>query len=297
MSLFQKKNKEKAYIVCKHCGHKEVVNKKLYANILGASVSGAGWMAWTTYAFAGTGVAAPMCAALGFGGVVLTKYSDEITQWFSKYYKCRVCGFKRWRLVGEKELFAERHIKSLEEELESLKKEQDDLLQKAQQSGSKSLENKDIRKEFIKILNEAKTEIDIISPWISNRVIDQFMLDRLNRAAERGVIIKILYGIGAPNSFNSNNEDDRNKRSDECAIKIYNAIKNKEKIHIMKTNTHAKLILCDNDRYLITSFNILSFDGAYDGDDQRGELADMSHNKAMLLDRRNRFFNFTGFKI
>lgn len=298
MSLLEKKNKEKTYIVCRHCGHKEVVNKKLFANILGASVSGAGWLAWTTYAFAGTGIALPLCITLGLSGVALTKYSDELTQWFSKYYKCKSCGFKRWRVVSEKDLLTENRIKSQEEELKLLKKEQDSFIrEKEQNAQNKILVNQDIRNEFIKIINEAKTEIDIISPWMNKHVVDQILLDKLNRAAERGVSIKILYGIGTPNSSNNKEDKSRTKRSDDCARKIYSSIRNKDKIHIMKTNTHAKLILCDDDRYLITSFNTLSFDGAYIGDDQREELAELSHDKTNLQAYREHYFNFTGLNV
>lgn len=83
-------------LVCKHCGHKETVNKKFFVKALGGAVAGFGFWAWVAFIFAGTGFALPICIAIVTGGVALAAFSDEIAEWASKKFSCPNCGEKNW---------------------------------------------------------------------------------------------------------------------------------------------------------------------------------------------------------
>lgn len=88
-----------ADIECKNCYHKEEVNKEFFIKLIGGSFVGGGFWAWITYFFAGTGFAFGICAAMITGGVALLAFSDEITKFVSKKYKCPACGSRNWRLI------------------------------------------------------------------------------------------------------------------------------------------------------------------------------------------------------
>lgn len=88
----------KMYIKCKHCGHKESLDKRFFAKIIGGAVSGFGFWAWVTYLFAGTGLALPICVAIVTGGVAIAAFADEITIWVSKKYSCPQCSYKNWKV-------------------------------------------------------------------------------------------------------------------------------------------------------------------------------------------------------
>ena len=86
------------FIVCKHCGHRETLNKTFFVKIIGGAVSGFGFWAWVSFLFAGTGFAMAICIAIVMGGVAIAAYSDEISQWVSERYDCPVCGRREWKV-------------------------------------------------------------------------------------------------------------------------------------------------------------------------------------------------------
>lgn len=89
-------------IKCAKCGHIEEVNKELIASVIGGSVSAFGFWAWTSYLFAGTGMALAICSAIIIGGPALYAYSNEIIQWLiQKGYKCKNCNSQNWIILKE----------------------------------------------------------------------------------------------------------------------------------------------------------------------------------------------------
>ncbi|MGL2617109.1 hypothetical protein ACQJ54_00575 [Helicobacter pylori] len=64
-----------AYLKCKSCGHKEKTSLKFFVRVIGAALPARGVAAWTTYLFAGTGFALPICAAIITGGVAILAFS------------------------------------------------------------------------------------------------------------------------------------------------------------------------------------------------------------------------------
>ncbi|GAA8446470.1 hypothetical protein HpNP61_09340 [Helicobacter pylori] len=53
---------------------------KFFVRVIGAALPAGGAAAWTTYLFAGTGFAAPICAAIIAGGVATLAFQDEIIE-------------------------------------------------------------------------------------------------------------------------------------------------------------------------------------------------------------------------
>lgn len=146
------------------------------------------------------------------------------------------------------------------------------------------LVNEQIRNKFLETFFIAKKEIDIASPWISNDVVDKELINLMEYALRNKVKIKILYGIG---------DDERTRRTDEMAAYLLHRFSKYNELFIMrKTNTHYKILICD-DKYAISgSYNFLSFRGDYNGKDDRGEGAEYIDNKEMILNRRKYYFDF-----
>ncbi|WCB33988.1 hypothetical protein [Helicobacter pylori] len=82
-----------AYLKCKSCGHKEKTSLKFFVRVIGATLPAGGAATWTTYLFAGTGFALPICAAIITRGVAILAFQDEIIEWLAdKGYRCEKCG-------------------------------------------------------------------------------------------------------------------------------------------------------------------------------------------------------------
>ncbi|MCX8047513.1 MAG: phospholipase D-like domain-containing protein [Anoxybacillus gonensis] len=153
---------------------------------------------------------------------------------------------------------------------------------------NKHLRNSEIRQVFLRAIEEAKWELDIISPWMSHRVVDEELMDKFEKALERGVTIKILYGINDTSIGNSSRSD----QSDEVAEKLRRryAVYG-DRFRIMRKNTHYKLLICDEAFYVQGSYNFLSFKGEYD-EHTREEGAQYSENAADIRELRNMYFSF-----
>ena len=59
-----------------------------------------------------------------------------------------------------------------------------------------------------------------------------------------------------------------------------------------KINTHEKILLCDDKYVLIGSYNLLSFNGDYKGDDLRSECMQYQENKKHIEELRKEYFDF-----
>ncbi|WP_231218776.1 hypothetical protein [Helicobacter pylori] len=69
-----------AYLKCKSCRHKEETSLKFFVRVIGAVLPARGAVAWTTYLFAGTGFALPICVAIIIGEVAILAFQDEIIE-------------------------------------------------------------------------------------------------------------------------------------------------------------------------------------------------------------------------
>lgn len=99
-------------------------------------------------------------------------------------------------------------------------------------------------------LDNASSRLIIISPWITNAVVDKAFLQALSQRLQSGVDVYIGYGLG---------EEER----------IPDAVKQLEKLAVTFSNfqfvrlgdTHAKILIKDDEWFVTTSFNWLSFRG------------------------------------
>jgi len=104
-------------------------------------------------------------------------------------------------------------------------------------------------------LASAKKRLVIVSPWIRDQVLTGGRLHRIRSLVERGVDVYIGYGLG---------EDTKSgKDKGENAISFLKALASKhQNLHFRELgDTHAKILLVDDEFAVVGSFNWLSFEG------------------------------------
>jgi phosphatidylserine/phosphatidylglycerophosphate/cardiolipin synthase-like enzyme len=118
-----------------------------------------------------------------------------------------------------------------------------------------------------KALIESKERLLIISPWIRAKVVNRSFVRRLEGLLRNGVLVYIGYGLGE--------EEDRanpsDLRAEEDLAKLADRYENFKFIRL--GDTHAKVLICDREFWVNTSFNWLSFMAA-DGADGGGVVGE-----------------------
>lgn len=178
----------------------------------------------------------------------------------------------------------EQKITAYQKELSTLLLKQDELVAKQEQankerSKNKVIQNYEIYKELRNILCSAKKEVDIMSPWASAKIVTEDFKEDIKRLVKNGVTVKIAYG--------TKQKDDRFHKTEKIVNSIKAYCQNNENIKIAHRGGHSKLIICDDDYYIVTSCNPLSHKG-----DQWNEIGEISHNKENLLTYRKEYFDF-----
>lgn len=106
-----------------------------------------------------------------------------------------------------------------------------------------------------KSLSESKKRLLIISPWIRANATNNDLIYRLENLLKKGVIVYIGYGIGG-------NEEKKYSADLKAEESIQSLAKNYANFHLKDLgNTHAKILISDNNYAVVTSFNWLSFKG------------------------------------
>lgn len=133
----------------------------------------------------------------------------------------------------------------------------------------KYIMNKEVRDLFNRVFTDSQERICIICPFMSRRVINEEFKRKVEKALDRGVRIKIKYGM------TPNNDPERTRReweSDEIAKALRKRGKGKTgKIAVVRANTHEKVLLCDTKYAIVGSFNFLSYAGTTPGPGFRDE--------------------------
>ncbi len=142
----------------------------------------------------------------------------------------------------------------------------------------------DIKKRFHEMIKASHDEICVISPWV-NKGVSKTVIPLLKEASQRGVKIKIIYGI----SDNTSNPSEQKRRtdSDEAIQEYIEALG--DSLTVKRDNTHVKLCTCDNS-YLLGSYNFLSFNGNYDLDDLRKEFSVYGEDEQKVQDLKEQYF-------
>lgn len=164
------------------------------------------------------------------------------------------------------------------------------------------LRNEDIKTYFRHALGlvpnkpGAVEELDIISPWISQKIIED--TDPVNgydfkasfkRLLDNNVTIKIIYGI----KFHGNKEQqERFQKTEACANKLLEWFGAYPNFKIIKGNTHRKIFICDNRFYVISSMNILSNKGDFWKTDAWSEGGEASGDQSLIEAYRQKDFSF-----
>ncbi|MEH1841388.1 MAG: hypothetical protein V7L20_22190 [Nostoc sp.] len=127
------------------------------------------------------------------------------------------------------------------------------------------LRNGQINLAFLEILNLAKSQIIIYSPWLNEAVFNEEFLTLLQKLANRGVWILIGYGI-------ARRQEDEDK-SISVVQKKLRALKTPDGLPSVQVfwlgDSHVKEVIVDKEIYLCGSHNWLSYRGDYL---PRGEL-------------------------
>ena len=104
-------------------------------------------------------------------------------------------------------------------------------------------------------LEQAKDRVLLISPWIRQAVVTREFVETLDKALHRGVGIYVGYGLGEVDE----NERPWDKQAREELEKL--AERHPHFAFNRLGNTHAKVLIKDQEFFVITSFNWLSFRG------------------------------------
>lgn len=148
--------------------------------------------------------------------------------------------------VPEKErITATQQVRILKKQLEEL--------QNKQESANRILNTYDHRPLLLKALKDAQKQVIIVSPWIKRSGVNNEVLLLIEKALQKKVQVVIGYGI-------SDEQD-----SDPKILKQLGNMQKKKYGNYLTlvslNNTHEKVLICDNDFLVITSFNWLSFRG------------------------------------
>lgn len=160
-----------------------------------------------------------------------------------------------------------------------------------------------LKENFWHSLTTCKREIDIYVPFIGSTIKDRKFIDSVSFALSRGVKIKIRCGMddGSSQSDNGNGSAKHiHKSMKELKTKLRgNKLANINNLTYKLDNAHCKLLIVDDEYYILSSMNFLSYKGE-DIVNKYGEimsekweeLGEKSTCKENLKTYRDMFFNF-----
>jgi len=176
--------------------------------------------------------------------------------------------------IEEKEIAVDeakshREIQELKKQIDALKAERAKVELDLNAIVVRHLEVHEHRPLFMRSLDNAKSRLLIVSPWITDRVLNNLRLQKLRALVDRGVEVYVGYGIGEDNNQRPG------KDKGEQAIKFLNDLARRKPNFNFKEfgDTHAKILLVDDKYAVIGSFNWLSFEG----DPRKGFREEMSY--------------------
>ncbi|WP_346938780.1 hypothetical protein [uncultured Clostridium sp.] len=126
----------------------------------------------------------------------------------------------------------------------------------------KTIKDDEIIDVFKEALISAKSEIDIVTPWINNHVMyKEKVYTLMKEALNREVRIRIIYGLG---SNKDSDMEEMGRGLERTADTIKDDFNSYGKLfEIKKGDTCEKVLICDENLALIGNFNFLSFHGKY----------------------------------
>jgi len=152
---------------------------------------------------------------------------------------------------------SQKQIQDLKRQIDGLKAEREKVQTDLDSIVIRHLEVHEHRPLFSKSLEAATDRLLIISPWITDRVLNNLRLQKIRALVDRGVDVFIGYGIGE-----DNNQRPGKDRGEQAIKFLSDLAYKKENLHFKELgDTHAKILLVDDKYAVIGSFNWLSFEG------------------------------------
>jgi len=176
--------------------------------------------------------------------------------------------------IEEKEMAIEDatsrgQIEQLKKQIEDLKAERAKVEIDLNAIVVRHLEVHEHRPLFMRSLDNAKERLLIISPWITDRVLNNLRLQKIKVLVDRGVGVFIGYGIGEDNDQRPGRD-----KGEQAIEYLEDLARRKSNLHFKEFgDTHAKILLVDDKYAVIGSFNWLSFEG----DPRKGFREEMSY--------------------
>ena len=105
-------------------------------------------------------------------------------------------------------------------------------------------------------LDNSRTRLLILSPWIRGEIVDSTFLQKLEKLLSSGVKVYIGYGI---NEIPTSNASVKDQSAKDDLLKLSQQFSNFRLARL--GNTHAKVLIKDSEYAVVGSFNWLSFKG------------------------------------
>lgn len=165
---------------------------------------------------------------------------------------------------GERATLEER-ILELKEEVRIKRADAEVLRGQLREKSVEFLRTEEHRAVLERALREARHEILIISPWMNRNACDDLLCSLFGQALERGVRIRIGYGMGRERDPAEANRNRSNVQAVRGAILRVTPRSSHNLLEMRATaGTHQKILVCDEIFAVTGSFNWLSYAGRID---------------------------------
>ena len=159
-------------------------------------------------------------------------------------------------------------------EMESLLAENEQQLKELTSGSFRLIKTEEHRPLLLQAVDGARSELTLVSAWIGRDAFDGELQRKLVRAMERGVQVRIAWGLGTERGP----ETERNRaRGNRVLSELGRRTTNIANVQLIvkRTETHEKFIICDDQFCAWGSFNWLSYRGGLD-DGYRRETSSYS---------------------
>ena len=164
--------------------------------------------------------------------------------------------------------------KELASQIDQLQRERDQVhtellgqereLDKLGRGETRLVKTEEHRELLLRAIQQASTELILVSAWVNSRAFDKDLHDLVVAAINRGVLVRIAWGLGAGGR---SREAYRNRKKGNDALEpLKKRIPrdNKARLVVKLAETHEKFIICDDQFCAWGSFNWLSYRGERD---------------------------------
>ncbi len=162
----------------------------------------------------------------------------------------------------------ERRVLQLQEELRSASLERDNLQQQLQVASVgevRVVRTEEHRELLERALREAQEEVIVISPWMNRHTVDHALCTLIRQALTRGVKVRIGYGYMHERTAGEAERSQRLANEVIHRLREYQRNLRPELLEIVNVRgTHEKVLICDDQFGVATSFNWLSYRGEVD---------------------------------